>query len=228
MKQHDFLNNPFMKVMNWAYLILTVSVLFALTNLPLVFCSLFLAVDARNFVFFLIALIPFGPACMAGLSVCDRFVHKQAVHPAKDYAQGLIRYFKRGLAYWLPALVVATILVSDMLFLAGMPQFGRPLLPLLGILLVIALSLVVNVMYVQVRNPDAKMLPVFKLGLAYLIRRWYIAGLNAVLAVAIVVLMVIKPQFGMVITPALLLLLIYLNCEFLGKDRLWQRHQKNA
>ncbi len=226
MKKHDFMNNPFMKVMNWAYIGLTVSVLFALTNLPLVFCALFLAVDSRNLPFFLIALLPFGSACMAGLGVADEFITHKAVAPAKAYAQHLIQAFKRGLLYWVPTLLVVIILATDIGWFAANPALGRFLLPLLVILLAVVLGLSVNLMYLQVRNPEVGPKAVFKLAVYYLAKRWYIALLNAVLLASVPVLMIIKPQFGMVVTPSVLLLLIYLNCEFLGKLQLWQRQDK--
>lgn len=228
MKQHDFLNNPFMKVMNWAYDGLTLSLLFALTNLPLVMCALFLAVDVRNLPFFLIALIPFGSASLAGLAVVDDFIAKKGLAPAKDYARYLIKYFTRGLAYWVPTLLAVIILVTDMAWNIIHPELGKFLMPLLTVLLITVLGLVVNLLYLQVRNPEATKRAVFKLAVYYLVKRWYIAALNAVLIAAVPTLMIIKPQFGMVVTPALLLLLIYLNCEFLGKLQLWQKHPKEV
>ena len=228
MKRHDFMNNPFMKVMNWAYDVLVMSLLFALTNLPLVFCALFLAIDVRNLPFFLVALLPFGSASLAGLAVVNDFISKKGIAPAKDYARYLIKYFARGLAYWVPTLLVVIILVTDIVWNVMNPALGRFLMPLLVILLLAVLGLVVNLLYLQVRNPDATKRAVWRLSVYYLAKRWYIALVNAVLVTAVPMLMIIKPQFGMVITPALLLLLIYLNCEFLGKAHLWHKRPKEV
>ncbi|WP_203662819.1 hypothetical protein [Lacticaseibacillus sp. 53-4] len=222
MKHFTFENNPFMRVMNWAYRVLVVSLLFSLTNILLVLCALFLAVDPRNLGFFGLAMVPFGPSVVALLYVCDRHFEKLAVSPARDYAQGLIRFFGKGLGYWLPVWGLTAVFGADAWFFLTKGVIGRVTLPLFSLLIAAVLGLFVSLAYLQVRNPDQPMKAIWQRGLYFLGRRWFIALANAVLLLVIPVLMVIKPQFGMVITPGLLGLLLYVNCEFLGKRALWQ------
>lgn len=215
MKKQTFENNIYMKIFNWVYIFLSTSLLFSLFNLPFVLCVLMLAVDPRNALWFSLSLITFGPASIGALATIDEFFEEKNVSPVKAYFGYVKKYFLKGLAYWLPVLVLSFILIVDIKFFMIHMTVGRFILPLFIILIVLMVGLYLNAIYLQVKNPNHGIADVYRAAVYYLARRWYIAAINAAIFAIIPILMLVKPQFGMVITPSLGIFLIYMNSRFL-------------
>ncbi|WP_261805862.1 DUF624 domain-containing protein [Lapidilactobacillus luobeiensis] len=222
MKKQSFENNVYMKIFNWLYIFFVTSLLFSIVNLPFVLCVLFLALDVRNALIFWGSLLFFGPALMAGLAVIDRFMEIKTASPFKDYFHFLRQFFKVGFLYGAITLLIIGIFGTDIYFFMLHQKIGQFLVPLMLILMVVVLALFVNVIYFQIRNPQRDFKSVLKVSLYYLAKRWYLALINALVLLLLPTLMLIKPQFGMVLTPSLIMLLLYLNCGFLGVTSLAQ------
>lgn len=214
-KKQTFENNIYMRIFNWVYIFLSISLLFSFFNLPFVFCVLLLAVDPRNAVWFGLSLVTLGPASIGAIATINEFFEEKNILPVKAYFGYVKQYFLKGIAYWLSVLMVSFVLIIDIKFFMMHMIIGRFILPLFVLLIVLAIGLYLNAIYMQVKNPNHGIADVYRAAIYYLAHRWYISTINAMIFIAILILMLLKPQFGMVITPSLGIFLIYLNSRFL-------------
>ena len=119
------------------------------------------------------------------------------------------------------ATISLAIDVRNVLFLADVYVFaklpgGQWLIPFFLLLLIIGVAVSINAWYYQVRNPQATMKDVLRLAFYMALKKWYASLLNLVLFAAIFAVMLLKPQFGFVITTSLFAGMMYLNLSFAG------------
>ena len=79
-------------------------------------------------------------------------------------------------------------------------------------------SLMIHCDYFQVKNPELASKDILKTAAYFTLRKWYVSLLNVVLVALVLIVMVVKPQFGMTILPVLFLGIVYLNCTQLSKN----------
>lgn len=216
-RRPKFEDNIYMKMFRWVYILLIGNLCTLLAALPFTAAGLLLAIDVRNLPAFFICGLFAGPALMALLALLNEFKEQGDVEPVVFYFRAYRQFAARGLLYWLIGWFGILVSLTDILFFASLPngQWVVPFFLLLGILTT-ALSL--NCWYFQVRNPNSGVKDVLRIAAFYTFKKWYFSLLNTVLFVAMIGLMLLKPQFGWLLTPALFLGLIYLNCGLLHKQ----------
>lgn len=217
LRKQTFDNNIYMKMFRWAYIFLLSSICFTLVTSPFFLSVVFLAVDSRNIVPFTVSLLFFGPAMGALFSVIDRFKLDQDVSPVRQFLIGYRRFGVRGLLMWLPSWLGSIIAVVDIFFFSKVTN-GQWLIPFFLLVAIVGIALSINCWYFQVKNPRASIKDVVHLSIYYVFRKWYISLLNVLLYLLLPLLMLLKPQFGFLITPSLLAGLIYLNASILHKN----------
>lgn len=215
-KKQSFENNIYMKIFRWAYILLIGNLLFSIVNIPFFFAAICLALDVRNIPLFGLSLLFVGPAAISLLYLIDRFKEEKDVEPVKEFFRGFRRLGLKGLVFWLIGWFGIIVGIADMLFFADLPM-GQWLIPFFLILILIALSVSINSWYFQVRNPESPFKDVLRMASYYALRKWYVSIINVILFALIFVLMILKPQFGFVLTPVLFLGIIYLNASQLHK-----------
>ncbi|MBP1045866.1 DUF624 domain-containing protein [Enterococcus sp. BWM-S5] len=221
-RKQTFDNNIYMKLFRWVYIVLMTSVCFTLTILPFFLAVLLLAIDSRNVLPFIGSLLFFGPAMPAVFSVIDSFKEELDVEPVHSFFKAYRRFWLQGLLLWLPGLAGTIIAAVDILFFIKVPN-GQWLMPFFFILAAMGIALSINCWYFQMKNPTASIRAVFQISMYYIVKKWYISLLNVVLYLLIPLLMLLKPQFGFIITPSLLAGLIYLNAGKLHGSHLKQQ-----
>ncbi|MHC5249676.1 DUF624 domain-containing protein [Enterococcus sp. LJL90] len=215
-KKQSFENNIYMKIFRWVYILLIGNLLFSLVNIPFFFAAVCLALDVRNIPLFALSLLFVGPATIALLHLIDRFKEEKDVEPVKEFFKGFRKLGIKGLIFWLIGWFGIIIGVTDMIFFAEIPQ-GQWLIPFFILLVTVALAITINSWYFQVRNPNSPFKDVLRMASYFALRKWYVSIVNVILFALIFVLMLLKPQFGFILTPALFMGIIYLNATQLHK-----------
>lgn len=211
MKKRNFENNIYMKIFNWAYIFLILSMLFSLTNLPLILATFTMKLNAASLPIFIASLILLLPSLTAGLATVGAFIKDKSVAPVKTYFGNFKRLIKKSLIVSLLALIGTGILGVDLKFMVIHQNIGRALLPLFVVLLILGWALAINCCFFIAEQPELSLREIGRYALVHLVKKWYVAILNVVILFLIVALMVLKPQFGLTITPSLLTLLLYQN-----------------
>ncbi|MDH6363959.1 hypothetical protein M2139_000944 [Enterococcus sp. PF1-24] len=207
-----FENNIYMKIFRWAYIILMGNLSLLIVTFPFFLVVACLAIDARNIVWFLLALISFGPGIISLFAVINEFKANGDVEPVRFFFRAYRQFWKKGFFYWLIGILGIMIGVVDSLFFLNY-SWGRWVLPFFIIIACLALIVSINSCYFQVRNPQSSSKKVIGLAFYYAVKKWYVSLLNMALLGAIYGLMILKPQFGFVITPTILFGIIYLNAS---------------
>lgn len=216
--KRSFEDNIYAKIFTIAYGFLMTNVLMTVLNLPFFLAINFLAIDARNLPWFMISLIPFGSSFIAGLACINKLWEEREIEPIKDFWCYLKKFWLKGFSYWLIPLVCVTISVVDLLFFADTPLFVW-ISPLFILLSAMSIGLFLNTTYFQVRNEDQPRKEILRAALYYLLSKWYISLLNLFLFLAMFAVMILRPQFGFILTPSLLMLVMLLNSSHLHRLR---------
>ena len=210
-----FDTNIYMKLFRWAYILLMGTLCFSLVNLPFFFATISLAIDVRNVLFFALSLLFVGPGFVALFGMIDVFKEHKDVEPVKEFLRKYRQFGLRGFLYGLIGWGASVVCLADVYVFAKLPG-GQWLIPLFLILMIIGLAVSINAWYYQVRNPQATMKDVLRLAFYMALKKWYASLLNLVLFAAIFAVMLLKPQFGFVITTSLFAGIMYLNLSFAG------------
>lgn len=218
-KKQTFEDNIYMRLVHYCYIFLAINIALLLLNLPFFFASSLLALDSQNVVFFLVALFPFGLSILAVFAVIDEFKSNKEVEPFRAYFRYVKKYWRCGSVYWLLNLFCSLVGIGDSIFFAHIPN-GQWLIPFFILLVVLSWGFTLLLYYFKVRNPEASHKDLWRVALYYLLKKWYFTVLNVILAGLILILMILKPQFGFLLTPSILLGLIYLNCSHLHRLKL--------
>lgn len=217
-KKQSFEDNIYMKLFNWAYLILVGNILWTFLNLPFFLASLFLSFVPGNYVIFWGSLIFMGPATMIVFACLDEFATLKDISPLKTFFRYLRRYFLKGLGYWLAFLAIFLVAGVDILFFYKTSMAGI-MLPLFILLTLLSLAIVLNCFYFQIRNPQSPVKDILRISFYYSLKKWYASLLNVALIGAMLTLMLLKPQFGFILSPVIFLGIIYLNSTKLHPEK---------
>lgn len=218
LRKQTFDNNIYMKLFRWGYIFLMSSVCFTIATAPFFLSVVLLAVDSHNLLPFIFSLLFLGPAMASVLSVIEVFKEEKDVEPVRQFLIGYRRFGLKGLLFWLPGWGGSVIAVTDILFFSTIAN-GQWLVPFFLLVAIVGLAFSINCWYFQMKNPKAAISAIFQIAFYYVLRKWYISLLNVLLYLLIPLLMLLKPQFGFLITPSLLAGLIYLNASKLHKNR---------
>ena len=179
------------RVTNYVYWWLATEVLFVVAIAPLVLALVFLDRDPSNAILYALAALFLGPAIAATLHCARKVLREDDLDPARDFWRGY-RLNVAVLAFWAPAVAMATILLLDLGHLAGRSSDGATAqrIAILVVGLVGALWLT-NMLVISAsftfRRRDLARLAVFYLGASYRITLGnlaclFLAGVLAVLA----------------------------------------------
>ncbi|MGG5309297.1 DUF624 domain-containing protein [Enterococcus mundtii] len=210
-KKQTFETNVYMKLFCLAYSFLAGNLCLLLVNLPFFLVVVTTAIDIRNSLFFLGSLFFFLPATMTTFAWFVEGVQENEV-PVKTFFQLYRSLWKKSMYLGGPGYLVIVISFVDILFFMDQ-QIGKWLIPFFFIFIILAINLIINNFYLQVKNPEISIRNIYHVSFYYVVKKWYISLLNTVLVFLLLVVMVIKPQFGFLLTPCLFLGLIYLNCK---------------
>ena len=125
------------KVIFW---LLAVTFFLALTSIPAILVTLFLAPDPSNFPFFALALLPLGPAISAGLWAIRARYRSEDAGPTRAFWHGYRANFLPALSVWVPALLILGIIGYTLLFgsMIELSQGYRAFLVAIGVLVLMA------------------------------------------------------------------------------------------
>ena len=210
-KKQTFETNVYMKLFRLAYCFLAGNLCLLLVNLPFFLVVVTTAIDIRNSLIFLGSLFFFLPAAMTIFAWFVEGIQENEV-PVKTFFQLYRRAWKKSMYLGGPGYLVIVISFVDILFFMHQP-IGKWLIPFFFLLIILAISLIANNFYLQVRNPEISIRKIYHVSFYYVLKKWYISLLNTILVFLLLIVMVVKPQFGFLLTPCLFLGLIYLNCK---------------
>lgn len=149
------------------YRALVLEVLLLLTLAPTILAAAFLVPHPSNVWLYALAAVPAGPALSAGLYACRAWSVERDQRPAAPFWRGYVRGFLPVLRWWVPALLVGSILVLDIAFGEHVPG-GAALRPaavaLLVLLTVVAGHLLVVTTFFSFRLADAVRVAVYCVG----------------------------------------------------------------
>lgn len=114
---------------------LVLGVFLAVAGVPTLLTWMLLAPAPGNVVWFVAALLPVAPALSAALYAHRAWAKEPDLSPARPLFRGLRMNLKDTLAWWVPALAVATVLAVNVLF-ADQVAGGQMLRPMCAVLLV--------------------------------------------------------------------------------------------
>lgn len=214
--KQSFDNNIYMKIIRWIYILLISNLCLILMNIPFFIAVTSLAFDIQNVPIFFLSTLFVGPGMIALIATIDQFVAEKDIDPFKDFFKNVLQFGFRGLIYWIVGWSGLMIGVLDGLFFMSF-SIGKWLVPFFVVLMLLTMAISINSWYFQARNPSSSMKDVLRIASYYAIKKWYISILNIALLIVMVLLMILKPQFGFTITPFLFIGMIYLNSRKLHK-----------
>lgn len=217
-RKHDFEDNLYMIWIRRLYCLLSGGLLFSFTMLPLVFVVLTCAIVPENLVWFVLASCPLGVAWIALMAFLDQFWEQGDVEPVKAYAKAIKTFWRVGLSYWLLTVLIFGICMTDLFFLSQTRYFLW-LSPSFLLLSGAVIGLFLNLCYFQIRNPGSTFKEVLRISLYYLLRKWYVTLINTILFLSLFIGMFLKPQFGFVLLPEAMGLLLLLNLKQLHRGQ---------
>lgn len=211
MKKQTFDNNIYMKIINWIYQLLVANLGLLIVNFPFVCCSLFLALDIRNVFAFSLSMLLFGPAFYTLIAYLNQLrEYKDIDRPFYTFIDLYKKWFVKGISNWLIPWIIINLLAVDAIFF-----YHFELLPIaLPVLVIIGLGIIgyfLNFCYFNIRNEDKTHREIRLISIYYLLKKWYVVCVNFILIICYLVVQLIKPQFGLLITPVVFVGLIYLN-----------------
>lgn len=112
----EFGDGPLPRAAGVAYWFLVIEGLLVLTTAPAFVPVLFLAQDPSNLPFYALALIPVGPALAAALYAWRVFLRERDPSPAAHFWKGYRVNLADSLKAWVPALLLLTILATNIAF----------------------------------------------------------------------------------------------------------------
>ncbi|AZP92513.1 hypothetical protein QJ527_08385 [Enterococcus mundtii] len=210
-KKQTFETNVYMKLFRLAYSFLAGNLCLLLVNLPFFLVVVTTAIDIRNSLFFLGSLFFFLPAIMTTFVWFVEGIQENEA-PVKTFFQLYRWVWKKSMYLGGSGYLVIAISFVDILFFKDQP-IGIWLIPLFFIFIILAINLMINNFYFQVKNPEISIREIYHVSFYYVLKKWYISLLNTILVFLLLIVMVVKPQFGFLVTPCLFLGLIYLNCK---------------
>lgn len=211
LKKQTFETNIYMKIFRWVYIVLIGNLCFLCVNSPFAIIAITTAIDGRNLFLFSIALLFFIPSSLTAIAWLNKWQEEKEFDPAKQFFQLYKSLWKKSFGLGGIGWIISLVASVDSLFFLKL-SIGKWLLPFFFVLIFIATSVSINNFYLYLRNPQLKISIIYKASLYFSLKKWYVSLVNTLLFIAIPLVMVIKPQFGFLVTPVLFLGVIYLNC----------------
>lgn len=194
------------QVSNTVYRWLVLAVGTAASALPAVLAASWLAPTVRNLPWFIAVALPLVPAIAAGSHAALTWRTSDEVEPVGDLWRGW-RVGARGVVrWWLPVLLVGTVLVVDLAFaerVAGGQALRLPAMVALVLLAVLSCHLVVVTTSFNLRTRDALRIALHALGAHW---RFSLYALSLLVAMSGIVI-VASPAAGLLLAWAFVLLL---------------------
>ncbi|MGM0124575.1 hypothetical protein IGI37_001953 [Enterococcus sp. AZ194] len=216
-KKQAFENNIYMKLFRWAYIILIGNLCFLLVNSPFFLVAITTAIDSRNILLFSLALLFFIPSSLTVIAWLNKWREEKDIEPAKQFFMLYRLVWRKSISLGGIGWLVSLIAGMDILFFLRLSS-GKWFIPFFFILILMALSVSINNFYFQVRNPQLKSKIIYKTSFYFSLKKWYVSLLNTILLLAVPILMLVKPQFGFLVTPVIFFGAIYLNCLQMTKS----------
>lgn len=149
---------PLSQLVQAVYQHIALGVCLVLGCAPTVVALTFLAPTATNVPFFVLAQLPVAPMLSAGLYAVSRWRTETDDGPFLLFARGLRRNVLDVLRWWVPTLVVASVLAVNVFASSTVPgaQLIRPVAGAFGVLLVLwAGQMLVVTTFISFRTRDA-------------------------------------------------------------------------
>jgi len=115
---HQFGDGVLFRFTNHVYWLLATECCFVVASLPFVGALLFLDRDASNAILYAIAGAFLGPALAATLHCVRKIMREQDLDPIRDFLRGYRLNIVDSLTYWVPSVVVLTMLLLNLRFTA--------------------------------------------------------------------------------------------------------------
>ncbi|MBS7577670.1 MULTISPECIES: DUF624 domain-containing protein [unclassified Enterococcus] len=218
-KNQTYDNNIYMKWIYYLYCGLMMNLGLLILNLPFFGVANFLAIAPENLGIFVLSTILFYPAIIIIFAAMDHYRIYGEIESFKFFFQiGLKKYGLKGFKYGICLTLMLFITISDALLFYHLP-FAKITVPFFILLSVLAIAFTINLLYFRVRNYTASLKDIMRISIYYLLRKWYVSLLNLGLFFSMMALMILKPQFGFILTPVLFIGTIFLNCSKLHQQK---------
>ncbi|WP_430611066.1 DUF624 domain-containing protein [Enterococcus sp. DIV0876] len=213
-----FDNNIYMKIFQILYTALLANLCFWLAVFPFSAAALLLDINLGNIFWFAATSLWLGAGMISLIALIDQWIREKEIAPVKAFFCAMKSFGLKGFLYWLIGWGGIVIAIVDMRAFSYVTH-GQWTYPFFLVLGVCSIGVSINSWYFQVRNPQAKMKDVLMMSFYYLIRKWYLSIINLSLFVFILLLIFIKPQIGLLLSPVVLTSLIYLNLYQIGRQK---------
>ena len=208
-----------------AYILLAINLCLFIVYLPFFLVVITTAIDSRNSLFFLSSMFFFIPSSYTVITWIDRWRHEDGMEPMKTFFYLYKLRWKESLQLGGISGGVIILSLADSIFMLQFP-LGKWLIPFFFLLFLIAISIMINNFYFRVKNPTVSKREIYKASFYFTVKKWYVGLLNIFLFCLIPIVMLLKPQFGFLITPIFLYGLIYLNCTQIYRGKISGKNEE--
>ncbi|MCP2163394.1 hypothetical protein [Goodfellowiella coeruleoviolacea] len=197
-----FLDSRIYRICLFVYLLLVIQVCLVVALLPSAVAVFFLVPDPSNAPLFAVAVIPAGPALVAGTYATGRLLREHEQTPVRDFVRGLRLSWADILKLWVPAVLVLGLVSLNL----GVTATGPARAVVLVVLLLAGLWLA-NVLVITARF-SFRARDTARLAAYYLLARWRCALSTLTLLVLAALVLVVTSDWVLLLllSPALHLL----------------------
>lgn len=185
------------------YLLIGTNAMLVVGTLPLL--VLLVSTDPRSsWPALALAAVLATPAVTAAFAVFHAYSQRRSTEVLRTFWRAWLRHLRRSLAVGGIVVGAAVVLLVDITMLMGL-RLGVLVIPLLGMLVVLAAATGLLALVASVERPDARLRDVLKASLYLGVRRWYLTLVSFAALALLGALFVEYPAlaFGLAATPLL-------------------------
>ena len=179
---HHFVDGVLYKVIMHVYIFFVINVLFALSNIFLLFV-IFSAQLTNTWFFLFLGLLPLGPALGAAFYSMGKLVREGDINPVKSYIKGYTMNFKIAFIFGLIQSILLASLVVNLVIV-----FDNFLLAVLLMLPIIMLSMVTLYGFAVLSRFEMKIKNLFTLSIYLTFKKWPITLYNFIVTAFIILM----------------------------------------
>lgn len=198
------------------YQLLMINICFFITTLPLMAALILLKPTLMALPFYLIASVSLGPTLFATSDCVSRLTEEQTVEVFKTFFESWRKQFKTslGMTYLLEMVVIIGIV--DMIYFSQ-SDYLQWFNPIIVLIMVVVLMIYGNWLIVYPRSlKNTK--EIIKEATYYAFSKWLLSLVNALLLGILFLTMIIKPVFGFLVFPSLIVILMLWNTRKLVEN----------
>ena len=187
--KNNFCEGPIYTALEYIFWFCIINIYFIICNIPFVITFYCKEISYNNLNYFIISLIPFGPAIVALYASMGKIIRDKTIKPTFYYFQSYKNNFKTSIKLWIGILLIYYILIFDINFALNINKYGY-LFPLLIIMLVLFINFS-TILLVIFSRFEFKFNHLVKLAFYYTVKKPFLIISNT-LALLLMVFVVFK------------------------------------